>query len=305
MVMFAADALDNVPAREAELQEDKAGAVARTVWYKEGAIALGTGILYGATNALVGHPMDTIKAKMQAQVGFMTGQDMGMLGVCRKVWQTEGVRGFFRGVLPPLMGSSAYRSAQFAVFEAVYTRQKELGWDEVTIPGTGGLAFATVLAGICGSSTRAVIESPIEYAKVKRQTGQSWQFHEVYQGFFMQLPRTVGMMTLIFCGVDSVRRWSHGEALKHPHWQFLTWGGVSMVSFWVIWPLETLKNQVQAGTAIDGNAQPTLRQRIAHLGPLGLYRGILPGSVSVFMRNGTASIVMSLAQRKISEWGLR
>eukprot|EP00913_Durusdinium_trenchii_P021512 g20214.t1 len=92
-------------------------------------------------------------------------QDMGMLGVCRKVWQTEGVRGFFRGVLPPLMGSSAYRSAQFAVFEAVYTRQKELGWDEVTIPGTGGLAFATVLAGICGSSTRAVIESPIEYAK--------------------------------------------------------------------------------------------------------------------------------------------
>ncbi|CAK8992432.1 unnamed protein product [Durusdinium trenchii] len=151
---------------------------------------------------------------------------MGMLGVCRKVWQTEGVRGFFRGVLPPLMGSSAYRSAQFAVFEAVYTRQKELGWDEVTIPGTGGLAFATVLAGICGSSTRAVIESPIEYAKVKRQTGQSWQFHEVYQGFFMQLPRTVGMMTLIFCGVDSVRRWSHGEALKHPHWQFLTWGGV-------------------------------------------------------------------------------
>ena len=29
MVMFAADALDNVPAREAELQEDKAGAVAR------------------------------------------------------------------------------------------------------------------------------------------------------------------------------------------------------------------------------------------------------------------------------------
>ena len=26
--------------------------------------ALGTGILYGATNALVGHPMDTIKAKL-------------------------------------------------------------------------------------------------------------------------------------------------------------------------------------------------------------------------------------------------
>lgn len=277
----------------------------RGAWYKEGCIAFGTGILYGATNALVGHPMDTVKAKMQAQVGFISGQDVGMLGVCRKVWRTEGVRGFFRGVLPPLLGSSAYRSAQFAVFEAVYTRQKELGWDQAVIPGSGGLAFATVLAGISGSSARAVIESPIEYAKVKRQTGQSWHFNEVYQGFFMQLPRTVGMMTCIFCGVGSVRRWTDGEALKHPQWQFLTWGGVSMLSFWVIWPLETLKNQVQAGTAIDGNAQATLRQRIMHLGPLGLYRGILPGSMSVFMRNGTAAIVMSLAQRKISEWGLR
>ena len=35
------------------------------------------------------------------------------------------------------------------------------------------------------------------------------------------------MMTLIFCGVDSVRRWSDGMALKHPQYQFLTWGGVA------------------------------------------------------------------------------
>jgi len=278
----------------------------RAAWYKEGALALGTGILYGATNAVVGHPMDTVKAKMQAQAGFIKGQDMGMLAVCRKVWATEGIRGFFRGVVPPLMGSSVYRSAQFAVFEAVYTREKELGWDEFRIPGTGGLALATVFAGLCGSFARAVIESPIEYAKVKRQTGQTWHFNEVYQGFFMQLPRTVGMMTLIFCGVDSVRRWSDGEALKRPHWQFLSWGSVSMLSFWAIWPLETLKNQVQAGTVIEGIPAPTLRQRISHLGgPLGLYRGILPGSMSVFLRNGTAAVVMTFAQRKLTELGLR
>ncbi|CAJ1359959.1 unnamed protein product [Effrenium voratum] len=98
------------------------------------------------------------------------------------------------------------------------------------------------------------------------------------------------MMTCIFCGVDSARRWSSGEALKKPHLQFLTWGGVSMLSFWVIWPLETLKNQVQAGTALEGIAAPTLRQRVAHLGLMGLYRGILPGSLSVFLRNGSAAV---------------
>jgi solute carrier family 25 carnitine/acylcarnitine transporter 20/29 len=40
-------------------------------------------------------------------------------------------------------------------------------------------------------------------------------------------------------------------------------------------------------------------------GLLGLYRGIGPGSVSVFLRNGAAMIVMQFANRKITEWGLR
>lgn len=278
----------------------------RSRWYVEGAIALGTGMLYGATNALVGHPMDTVKSKMQAQSGFLSGADSGMAGVVRRVWRTEGVRGFYRGVVPPLMGSSVYRSLQFAVFEAVYTREKELGWDQALVPGAGGLAWATVAAGACGASARAVGESPIEYAKVKRQTGQVWQLREVYQGFAMQYLRTVGLMTLIFCGVDSVSRWRGGEAAKTPSHRFLTWGGVSMLAFWAIWPLETLKNQVQAGTVVPGTASPSLRQRAAHLGGfLGLYRGILPGSISVFLRNGCAAVVMGEAQRAITELGLR
>mmetsp|Transcript_95425 Transcript_95425/g.269648 ORF Transcript_95425/g.269648 Transcript_95425/m.269648 type:complete len:285 (+) Transcript_95425:43-897(+) len=278
----------------------------RSVWYREGAIAFGTGVLYGSTNAVVGHPMDTVKAKMQAQAGFMKGEDAGMMGVIRRVWRSEGPVGFFRGVIPPLFGSSVYRSAQFAVFEAVYTKTAELGWDKATIPFSGGLAWATVLSGMCGASARACVESPIEYAKVKRQTGQAWHVTEAYQGFFMQFPRTVGMMTFIFCGVDSVRRWTDGVALKKPAYQFLTWGGVSMLGFWAIWPLETLKNQVQAGTEVAGSSSPTLRQRIAYLGgPIGLYRGILPGSISVFLRNGTAAVVMTFAQRKITELGLR
>lgn len=278
----------------------------RGAWYKEGLIAFGTGVTYGATNALVGHPMDTVKAKMQAQSGFIKGEDSGMLGIIKRVWRSEGPVGFFRGVVPPLLGSSVYRSAQFAVFEAVFTRTQELGLDKATVPGSGGLAYATVLAGVCGASARAVIESPIEYAKVKRQTGQVWHVSEAYQGFFMQYPRTVGMMTFIFCSVDSVRRWTGGEALRRPHLQFLTWGGVSVLGFWVIWPLETLKNQVQAGMAVDGVASPTLRQRVAFMGgPLGLYRGILPGSISVFLRNGTAAVVMGYINRKISEYGLR
>lgn len=36
---------------------------------KEGLFGLGCGVLYGLTSPIIGHPLDTIKTKMQAQVG--------------------------------------------------------------------------------------------------------------------------------------------------------------------------------------------------------------------------------------------
>jgi len=73
-------------------------------------------------------------------------------------------------------------------------------------------------------------------------------------------------------------------------------------------PFETLKNQLQAGTAVNGKtgSAVTLRERIRSLGGLtGLYRGILPGSISVFARNGAAMIVMQWAHREVSRRGWR
>lgn len=46
----------------------------RTTWQKEGMFTLVTGFLYGATNVIVGHPLDTIKTKMQAQTEHFMGK---------------------------------------------------------------------------------------------------------------------------------------------------------------------------------------------------------------------------------------
>ena len=77
-------------------------------------------------------------------------------------------------------------------------------------------------------------------------------------------------------------------------------GGAAVVGFWLVWPFETLKNQVQAGQG------GSVADKVRRLGGLrGLYRGILPGSLSVFLRNGAAMIVMAHVGRKMDEWGLR
>ena len=89
----------------------------RAHWVKEGAIGLGTGILFGFTNVVVGHvrffliqfliivynkmywkylklkPFDTIKTKMQSQKGY---ENLGMIKSFKTVFVKDGFRGLYR-----------------------------------------------------------------------------------------------------------------------------------------------------------------------------------------------------------------
>jgi hypothetical protein len=68
-------------------------------------LALFTGSLYGGTHTISGHPLDTIKSKMQIQQGY----NGGAMEVTRMIYKAEGLRGFYRGCIPPLWGSMIYR----------------------------------------------------------------------------------------------------------------------------------------------------------------------------------------------------
>lgn len=175
-----------------------------------------------------------------------------------------------------------------------------------TIPFTGGLQLRVLFGGLAASTARAIIETPLELAKVRRQTGQTWQFKGLYRGFGVTWCRTVGLMTTYFIMVDSMRR-HMSEYFKRPLLgPFLISGVAATVGWWVVWPLENMKSQVQGNYGRD---MPILsRMKLAYLdrgGITGLYRGIVPGSIRSFLANGCAMIVMSYAQRKVTELGLR
>lgn len=58
-------------------------------------VSLSVGVLYGLTNVVVGHPFDTIKTKMQGQVGF---ESSSMVQTFWKTLKTQGIRGLYRQV---------------------------------------------------------------------------------------------------------------------------------------------------------------------------------------------------------------
>lgn len=274
----------------------------RAHWLREGGIGLGVGILYGVTNVAAGHPFDTIKTKMQAQPGF---ERVGMIDAFAKTFRAEGVRGLYRGCVPPLWGSGIFRSAQFAVFEAAYTAADRSSTLRREIPGTGGLQTRVVVAGVCASTARAVVETPLEYAKVRRQTGQNWRFGSLYTGFSVTWVRTMGLMTTYFILLDSQRR-NFPDLFSAPIvGPFLASGISATLAWWIVWPLEYMKSQVQSQFGGKISTAQRLKLVVSQIGFFGLYRGLAPGSIRSFLANGCAMVVMAEAQKKVTQWGLR
>ncbi len=275
----------------------------RTEWWKEGLAALISGSLYGVSNSLVGHPLDTVKTKMQVVPEY---KNFSMLNSMKHLLKTEGLVGFFRGVFPPMCGGSLFRSTQFAVFEALYTKLQNNRAFTTPIPFTFGLEPRTILAGIAAGTGRAIIECPFEYSKVQRQTGQVWKMDKVYQGFNVVWIRACGMLTTYFVMVDTFRR--NTNAYKHPYGIFFMNGLCAMIGFIAIWPFEITKNEIQSMSKVDNKVSVfgVMKSRVKNEGVYqAFFRGSLPGLSSVYIRNGTAMLVMLYTQRMLTYYGFR
>ena len=177
----------------------------RASWLKEGAIGAFTGGLFGMTNTIVGHPLDTIKTKMIAQTKHM-GKKVGYLETLKNVYVNEGVFAMYRGAWSAGIGSVVFRSTGFTVYELFYTRWENNDFMKSKIPLTGGLELRCATAGWLSGSFRAILECPFEYAKVQRQTGQTWSVAKIYKGFTSAYPRACGIMGFYFVQMDSWRR---------------------------------------------------------------------------------------------------
>jgi solute carrier family 25 carnitine/acylcarnitine transporter 20/29 len=276
----------------------------RAEWWREGLIGLGVGVLYGTTSVLVGHPFDTVKTKMQAQVGF---EKSNMFQSFTRTVREQGIRGLYRGCIPPIFGSGIYRSAQFAAFEGMYTFLGDnYSVMKYEIPYTGGMQVRVLLGGSFASTIRAFIETPIEVAKIKRQINQKWHFRELYNGFGVTWLRCQGLIITYFIIVDYMRR-NHASLFATTFWgPFLISGGAATFCWWLVWPLEYMKSQVQG--SYHGKQSVLSRMRLVireRGGFFALYRGIGPGTIRSFLANGSSMVVMSYAQKKVSQWGLR
>jgi len=134
--------------------------------WREAQLAMATGGLFGATHTLSGHPLDTIKSRMQINPSYL---NLNSFQTTSKIWREDGARGFFRGMLPPLWGSSVYRAVMLSAYEFAFTYCAANFDSEHPMNREYFYLRPVVLcSAFFASACRTGIENPIEYAKVGR-----------------------------------------------------------------------------------------------------------------------------------------
>uniref|UniRef100_A0A8D3AU21 Solute carrier family 25 member 12 n=1 Tax=Scophthalmus maximus TaxID=52904 RepID=A0A8D3AU21_SCOMX len=139
----------------------------RPIWLQaaESAYRFALGSLAGATGATAVYPIDLVKTRMQNQrsTGSFVGELMykNSFDCAKKVLRYEGVFGFYRGLVPQLIGVAPEKAIKLTMND--FVRDKFTTQDG-TIP-----LPAEILAGGCAGGSQVIFTNPLEIVKIRLQ----------------------------------------------------------------------------------------------------------------------------------------
>uniref|UniRef100_A0AAY4EN60 EF-hand domain-containing protein n=1 Tax=Denticeps clupeoides TaxID=299321 RepID=A0AAY4EN60_9TELE len=139
----------------------------RPVWLQaaESAYRFTLGSIAGATGATAVYPIDLVKTRMQNQrsSGSLVGELMykNSFDCAKKVLRYEGFFGFYRGLVPQLIGVAPEKAIKLTVND--FVRDKFTTKDN-TIPFA-----AEILAGGCAGGSQVIFTNPLEIVKIRLQ----------------------------------------------------------------------------------------------------------------------------------------
>ncbi|KAJ8012777.1 hypothetical protein DPEC_G00046400 [Dallia pectoralis] len=157
-----------LPHHLAEIQRQQAhGDPHRSVLLQaaESAYRFGLGALAGATGATAVYPIDLVKTRMQNQrsTSSFVGELMykNSFDCAKKVLRYEGFFGFYRGLVPQLIGVAPEKAIKLTMND--FVRDKFTREDN-TIP-----LLAEILAGGAAGGSQVIFTNPLEIVKIRLQ----------------------------------------------------------------------------------------------------------------------------------------
>lgn len=140
----------------------------------------------GMISQAVVYPLDTLKFRIQCEMqeGGLKGNKL-VLATLQKMWRTNGVSGFYRGLPMGLVGMFPYSAIDLFIFERLKRtivkrnmRLHALKHEEDALPGNFSLALIGGFSGAIGAS--AVY--PVNLLRTRLQSQGTSQHPRTYTG---------------------------------------------------------------------------------------------------------------------------
>eukprot|EP01043_Picozoa_sp_COSAG02_P036896 COSAG02_NODE_2734_length_8135_cov_185.067446_4_plen_288_part_00 len=252
-----------------------------------------SGTAAGVIAGFVGHPLDTIRVRMQAsQSGAAAAASA--FDCARDLLKKEGWRAFFKGLGPQMIGYCAHSAIRFGVFGNAAASDGELGRNVSAFDRGIGAAISGAKAGIALSPIISVLELLKCRQQISRQVPQpplrsvlSQLLHAeglrgLCCGYSACLPRNIcgngsmfGIFELLKSYVDD--RWAPTGLTRGV--ACICCSVVAGASSWlIVFPLDVVKTNIV--TVVNPAKRLTTLQMAHKLwsdrGMRGLYRGLGP-----------------------------
>jgi len=249
------------------------------------------GFAYGGTTVCVGQPFETLKTLTQVS----TNARPNIFTTARELYSTSGMRGFYRGGTPLIIGGGLMRSAQFGFYNSVLpfmdnkfgTRDPQTYWFGCVNPHV-------VAAGWAGGIGRGVVEGPFEMVKVRRQVVSDWKFADVTKGFGVTLFRNSFLFSSFVIYMDVLRQQLENRDMTLS--PFLKAGICANAAWFTIWPFDVVKTKRQSGK-YEGRSLLWLLKDIIRTGDM--YRGLSAGMLRSFFANGVSMEVYTRVEKEL------
>jgi len=128
-------------------------------------IDLCAGTFGGISQTIVGHPLDTIKVRLQSQptIAGKNTKYTGVLHCFQSIVREERVRGLFKGLLSPLTGIAALNAVLFTSYGFAKSQFEAYQEEELSI-------WQITACGIFAGIAQCSVACPMELIKVRLQS---------------------------------------------------------------------------------------------------------------------------------------
>uniref|UniRef100_A0A1I7TZJ0 Mitochondrial 2-oxodicarboxylate carrier n=1 Tax=Caenorhabditis tropicalis TaxID=1561998 RepID=A0A1I7TZJ0_9PELO len=280
---------------------------------KEGGRQITAGGSAGLVEVCLMYPLDVVKTRLQ-----LGQQDKGMMDCVVKTLKHEGIGGFYKGILPPILAETPKRATKFFTFE-----QYKIAFTHSEIP----MPLTMSMAGLFSGLTEAIVICPFEVVKVrlqadrkssvKEQRSTAAMAREIYKtegfgtsGLYRGLGATLGrhgVWNMVYFGLYHSCKEIIPDAKQNPTSNLLGRIGLgftagSLASIFNI-PFDVAKSRIQGpqpdplSRKYSGTMQ-TIALVYKEEGFGALYKGLLPK----VMRLGPGGAVMLIVYDEVYAW---